>query len=551
MAALTVVGIGFLPLSYWHIAHLLNKPHYQFLFLLPVAVWMLALDITTAEDDSSGDLWGHVLGLAVLITGLAGLTVAAWYWSPWLAAVSLMFAGAGLVSAREGWPGFRRVFPLWAFFWIIVPLPFGLDEDLIVRLRALTTRISSSVLDQLGVFHDSYANIIELPGKPLFIADACSGIHSLYVLLAAALFLAAYLRRSLMHAVLLLVSTFLLVLVENTLRIVLVAVLWTHQSDFSTGWKHEFLGILLFVVSMALVLSTDQLLAFLLPNKMPSLRNLYYRVRWGIVPEAAVRPKRSSARSSPVPAWLVNATTGLVAFFPVVGLGQLFRMPESPPPLIAELYDDFRLKEFGRESMPDEIDGFRLESYDTVDRVFGDPLGQASQQWKYRSGLVSVMISVDYPYTGVHDLCECYSAMGWHISDRSVVSEEVLREQKYAGVDGPVGVGHLERETFGGGLLLFNLIDQAGHTEALIKALARGDADQRASRRLESFGSESSASNAKSEPVPPWIQFQMFARTSGPPDRELQHRLTQFFLTARQRLKTAILSELGSDLSSE
>src|SRR5205823_3954299 len=93
------------------------------------------------------------------------------------------FGGRALVLA---------LLPVWLFLWLAVPLPLGLDQNLITSLQPLTARGSSVLLDQLGVFHVRAGNVIEVPGKRLMVEDACSGIHSLFAVLACTSFFALW-----------------------------------------------------------------------------------------------------------------------------------------------------------------------------------------------------------------------------------------------------------------------------------------------------------------------------------------------------------------------
>ena len=86
--------------------------------------------------------------------------------------------------------------------------------------------MSSSVLDLLGVFHLREGNVIRLADRPLLIEEACSGIHSLFAVLAGMVFLAiCYCRRSLTRGLGLLAAAVTWVVLANTLRIVAVVYL--------------------------------------------------------------------------------------------------------------------------------------------------------------------------------------------------------------------------------------------------------------------------------------------------------------------------------------
>ena len=534
--SIILIVLGFAPLMWWHMGGLLERPHYQFLFLLPVLLWMLisAIDPVKLEPTSKTEA---ISGSVILMLSLVGLVYAAWVWSPWIAAVAFQLALFGGMLSANGWRGIRNWFHVWIFLWIIIPLPFGMDEDLIIYLRLVTTKLSSSVLDQIGMLHNSYANVIELPGKPLFIADACSGIHSLYVLMAGALFLAMWLGRGIIHSVALLLATFALVIAENVARIVLVAVLWGRGYDFSIGWNHELLGIALFCVSLALLVSLDQLFLFLLPSRIPSLLKWVYGWLSG---DTDTPGKRTKARMEAGP--LRTAVLILAGTFPLVGFAQLFNLPESRPDFITQLYEDFDLPELGKETLPGTIGDFQLEDYETVARVPGDPLGRSSQQWQYRNGNTVALVSIDYPYDGVHDLCECYGAIGWEVPEKRVVAQETLTSEYGSLADGPVAIGHLNRDLYGHAILMFNLTDSEGATNAIIKELARGDSEDRAARRLQSFAAAEQIE--ESHGVAPFVQFQLFARMPQSVNEQQENELTEFFLQARSLLKKQLDSSL-------
>lgn len=536
-----VVAAGFLPLIYWHVGGLLERPHYQFLFLLPVTLWLLASGMERVKlvPVARSEVY---CGAVILLLALAGLSFATWAWSPWVAAVSCLIAAFGALLSSGGWRQVRNWFSVWVFCWILVPLPFGMDEDLIVRLRNITTRLASSVLDQIGVLHDSYMNVIELPGKPLFIADACSGIHSLYVLMAAALFLCMWLQRGVIHTICLLCSTFVLVLIENVTRIVAVAVALGWRMDLSFGWKHELLGVVLFCLSLVFVFTTDQLLMFFLPSRIPSLLNWMYECLIGTGEDRNGRRRPTPATAPPV--W-GKAVLILALLFPVVGVAQLIRMPKNAPHITAVLDDDFDLPKLGKEFLPADLAGFARSEYRTVDRVPGDPLGQASQQWYYNRGNLTAMISVDYPYDGIHDLCVCYSQIGWTLNDSRVIPEEEVRSLTPE-ADGAVAVGRLFDDLDGHALLLFQLCDVQGNVDAIIKEQARGDVDQRAGNRLQAFGEAAPKTYIGRLAGPPYLQFQILARSSRELTEQDQHDLIQLFAAAQRILKSKALEHVTS-----
>jgi hypothetical protein len=233
---------------FWHLVEMLQKPEYQFLVVLPLAAWALS---STLEFGQIAPRRRPLFALITAFVSCAGGLAAAWFWSPWAGTVSALIAVIPCLWWAGGWPRVRDWMPVWILCWLVVRLPFGWDQRLIQYLRTVTTRLASGVLEEIGILHLSYANVIELPGKPLFVADACSGINSLHVLLGAALALV--------------VATFGLVMIENVSRLVAVAAGVRWKIDLSEGPKHAALGYALFGISLLLMVSTDQLLMFLSP----------------------------------------------------------------------------------------------------------------------------------------------------------------------------------------------------------------------------------------------------------------------------------------------
>ena len=527
-----LVTVGFLPILYFHVMGMLARPHYQFLLLFPVAVWLLLLSLPE-EPKAAAGWWSRGAGLLLLAVSCAGLLYATWVWSPWVAAVCGLMAFLSVLIYQTGWEGSSRWLPVWIFSAILIPLPFGMDEDLILRLRGMTTRMTSQLLDEFGVLHQCYANVIELPGKPLFVADACSGIHSLYVLLAMALFLCVFCRRNVVHSAALLVSTFGLVLVENVARIAAVALAWQYRTDLSAGWKHSALGVVLFVASAVLILTTDQLLLFLFPQdpfrEIKTLLTKFSRVN-----RSGTTRKMTKQTPGLDLSWFC-----LAAVFPLVGAAQLFRIPESVPNLSSLFVTDVQLPDLARTLMPEEIEGFRLGGFETIQRVEGDPFGRSSQRWVYKDGKVTIGVSLDYPYDGIKDMTQCYESVGWKMNRLAMADSDRIVTCCGAGADeGAFAVVEMERELLGHALMLFSSFDLNGKSSALLRQLADGGAESRVENRLQAMGQPDKKYELAN---PPYFQVHLLARSFAPLTAEEQERVLRMAVKARQLLIPEVL----------
>jgi hypothetical protein len=205
------------------------------------------------------------------------------------------------------------------------------------------------------------------------------------------------------------------------------------------------------------------------------------------------------------------------------------------------------MADLGENFLPEEMAGFKRVDYSTVQRVFGDPLGQASQQWTYTRGDMTALISVDYPYDGVHDLTQCYSGIGWKIEsdDMQVVPDANLSPTLKPAEAGSSAVVKMSRPLFGHGLLMFSLVDAEGAPSATLKSKAQGTPVDQAARRLTSFA----ARRTPSEPTSagPFVQFQLHARAAAPFSGDRTAALATLYLAARERLLPKCRAELKGE----
>ena len=238
------------------------KPHYQFLPALLLGIGWLVWQRRPRTGVAAS---GLRLANPLLLAGLALFAAALLVSSPWLAAVAFVLSAGGLMmSPGTAWAR-RDWLPVWALLWLAVPPPLDWDEDLIGGLQSLASRGCSPLLDVLGVRHLVEGNVLVLPGHRLLVAEACSGVNSLFTLLSATALFVVVAQRPLVRAVLLLAASVFWAGLMNMLRVVTVTLAQSWCGvDLSAGWRHETLGFVTVGLALLLVASTDRLLAFLL-----------------------------------------------------------------------------------------------------------------------------------------------------------------------------------------------------------------------------------------------------------------------------------------------
>ncbi|MEZ6131870.1 MAG: exosortase/archaeosortase family protein [Planctomycetaceae bacterium] len=255
----TAALLAYGSLLWEHGCHLWSRDHFQFFPVYVVTVVLLTAKNVREADFPQAGTWRvepATCGIALL-----ALVGSMWFWSPWLGAVSLLLLGNSLLNH---FPDARR---FWRLLVILIPLPLGLDEQLVHKLQLMSSVRASSLLDFLNVPHLMRGNVLELSEKRLFVEEACSGISSVYLLMAATLLFVALFEVRLIRSVPLQVSVVWWALIGNVCRIVAIAVAhaW-RQVDLTTGWPHEVLGIVTLLLPLAGIASTKALIDFFLQS---------------------------------------------------------------------------------------------------------------------------------------------------------------------------------------------------------------------------------------------------------------------------------------------
>jgi exosortase len=114
--------------------------------------------------------------------------------------------------------------------------------------------MGAALLEMRNVPVHLAGNVIHLPGRELFVTEACSGLRSLTALLSMAVLLGALVLRTPIARILLLLLAIPVAIVINGLRVFLTGFLVFFVSpSFGEGFMHLTEGWLLFLVSMSIL----------------------------------------------------------------------------------------------------------------------------------------------------------------------------------------------------------------------------------------------------------------------------------------------------------
>lgn len=166
------------------------------------------------------------------------------------------------------WGGYKQVKLLFAsiiFLFLMIPLPASIVDIVTQPMKIAVSWAAENLLYQLGYPIAREGVILQIAQYKLLVADACSGLKSLFSLEAFGI---AYLMivksnsmfRNCVLAALIVPISFL----SNTIRIVILALLTYYEGEsVAQGFLHQFSGIVLFAVAIIITVSIDQCIQFL------------------------------------------------------------------------------------------------------------------------------------------------------------------------------------------------------------------------------------------------------------------------------------------------
>ena len=129
-------------------------------------------------------------------------------------------------------------------------------------LKTWVSAAVATILDVAGYPVERSGVVLDVGGHPMLVADACSGLNSIYSLAALALVYAHVTPpRSLARMAALLAAIIPIAVVANIVRVTALVLLAYHAGDdVAQGFLHSFAGLLVFVVAMWLLISVDVLI---------------------------------------------------------------------------------------------------------------------------------------------------------------------------------------------------------------------------------------------------------------------------------------------------
>jgi exosortase B len=163
----------------------------------------------------------------------------------------------GRAALRLAWfPVFYAIF--------MIPLPGVLVDAVTGPLKQWISSLVELILYPLGYPIARNGVVITIGQYQMLVADACSGLHSMFSLTAlGTLFMYITARKSRLHNALMLASILPIAFVANVIRVIILVLVTYHFGDEAgQGFLHGAAGMVLMLVALVIIMAFDALLAF-------------------------------------------------------------------------------------------------------------------------------------------------------------------------------------------------------------------------------------------------------------------------------------------------
>ena len=451
----------------------LEKPHYQtapFAFLATIAIAYFRW-----PKEAKMPFHRSVLSDVLLVLGVLFAIACVLFVWPSAGAGSVMFLIASLLARTVDKETMKSLWPAALPMFVYLTLPSGYDVALIQWLQRVSAVCTSRLLDLYGLGHFMDGTVIEVPGRENFgIEAACSGVQSFFTLLFIAVLFVVVYRRPFFRSVFLIASAVFWALFMNTIRIFLIPVLDQVDVQVAHGFPHAVLGWSALAVGVLLLLSTDQFLTFLFGPVDPEvgrsgpfgklITKAWNGLVSGEVSEDEKKKKRSKNVRKPITTAGKTIIWALCGILAIGGLWSSYDVVASlaTAPDHLRYFDADYTRAFEENDLPPKINTWteKEDGYSIATRTSGSDFGKRSDTWQYLSPSYPVVVSVDQPFPGWHELSSCYRNAGWELVSRERVDPEQVEGS--GDPQWPYVVSEFKRETGERAYLTFALFNSLG-----------------------------------------------------------------------------------------
>lgn len=239
-----------------------NDEHAHGPIVLMVAIWLLVTRWRAYEPPQGVIPPGRAWSWPIFLAGFALFVVGRALGIIYFEVGSFMPMLIGIVLLVGGWPLLNRLkFPVF-FFVFMIPLPGFLVDPLSQFIKLKVSVVVAEILTWAGYPIGRTGVVLSIGQYQLLVADACSGMRTLFMLEALGIFYLNVVQhtswlRNISLATLIVPISF----TANMIRVgFLVLLTYYFGDEVGQGFLHGFAGIVLFVSALLLIISLDGLL---------------------------------------------------------------------------------------------------------------------------------------------------------------------------------------------------------------------------------------------------------------------------------------------------
>jgi len=177
----------------------------------------------------------------------------------------------GVLLAMRGWPALRAMWFMLLFSVYLIPIPGFLLDMLTLPLKKGVSEIAERILYAAGYPVAREGVVLTIGQYQLLVADACSGLNSMFSLSALGL-LYLYLMRhkSWLHNSLIVASLLPIAFFANVVRVIILMLITYHFGDATgQGFLHGFSGLVLFTIALIIIIMLDAALKSMIGPPKP------------------------------------------------------------------------------------------------------------------------------------------------------------------------------------------------------------------------------------------------------------------------------------------
>ncbi len=454
--------IGLTPFLIKYCRAMWHQSLYQYFPFLLAGVFGL----TYARFDRRIRLPQNTISRAATITSFLFLIAAAVLGSSWLGAIAFALATAGFLASQLDLAG-KSLGYLAVPMLMFIRAPLLGTYTVMHRLQKATTYLGSTLLDVLGVIHVKSGNTIELVSKSLFVAEACSGVQSLFTMCFLTLLFWAYRRRPYFLVPVYLVFAFFFAVVGNVIRVTAIAISEAWFSfDLTEGLTHELVGYAALATAAGMMASLDHVLGLIIGSvRLTSGTAQAVRCQTqsdSLKPEGSrhdANNLRSTHEFDLKTAFSQLPRTAKLAFAIALACGatmsawMLLREGDKRPVVARdEVLFEPKASFFTGSDIPIRVVNHEHRRDAHADRNARH--GMNSDSWQCGINATQGQFVLSQPYMGWHELTVCYRVLDWKMVARTPTMPAL-------GSD-PVVVAEFTNDSGEHGTLFFTVVDSDG-----------------------------------------------------------------------------------------